>query len=39
MMKFLGLKQDPYVEIPHSNKRTAAMEKQFRDAVKQLKPS
>ena len=39
MMKFLGLKQDPYVEIPHSNKRTAAMEKQFGDAVKQLKPS
>jgi hypothetical protein len=39
MMKFLGLKQDPSVEIPHSNKRTAAMEKQFGNAVKQLRPS
>ena len=39
MIKFLGLKQDSCIEVPHTNKRTAAMERQFEDAVKQLRPS
>tara|TARA_Y100000766_G_scaffold285361_1_gene308198 strand:+ start:3971 stop:5695 length:1725 start_codon:yes stop_codon:yes gene_type:complete len=36
MLKFLQLKQDSFVEIPHTNKRTAAMETRFQDEVRRL---